>query len=149
MWEKECVYIYACMCVRAQLGHFAVQQKLTEHCKPTIVKIKKNKMHYLWKKLKIKISRAPLQRCTKSDGCSLAKDATDHRFELLTQLCPLQIFRRGDYGLGFITLPRFKTEEEKNHTLALWVLGLQALWWRLAEVGEALRSVLNKPQLHF
>ena len=30
-WEKECIYIYV------WLGHDAVQQKLTEHCKSTIL----------------------------------------------------------------------------------------------------------------
>ena len=40
MGEKECVYIYTCM---YKLGHFAVYQKLTEHCKSNynILKIKK------------------------------------------------------------------------------------------------------------
>ena len=37
IWEKECVYIYI------QLGRFAVQQKLTEHCKSIIIKNKKIK----------------------------------------------------------------------------------------------------------
>ena len=31
MWEKECV------CVYIWLGHFAIQQKLTEHCKSTMI----------------------------------------------------------------------------------------------------------------
>ena len=32
-----------CVCVRVGLGHFAVQQKLTEQCKSTIIeKIKNN-----------------------------------------------------------------------------------------------------------
>ena len=33
MWKKEHIYV--------QLGHFAVQQKLTEHCKLTIKSEKK------------------------------------------------------------------------------------------------------------
>ena len=32
MWEKECIYIW--------LGHFAVQQKLADHCKSIIIKRK-------------------------------------------------------------------------------------------------------------
>ena len=32
-WKKECIYIL--------LGHFAVQQNLTQHCKSMIIKIKK------------------------------------------------------------------------------------------------------------
>ena len=36
MWEKECIYIWV------WLDHFAVKQKLTEHCKSTIFKILKN-----------------------------------------------------------------------------------------------------------
>ena len=43
IWKKECVYIYVCVCVCVSLGHFAIQQKLTEHCKSTIIKIKNNK----------------------------------------------------------------------------------------------------------
>ena len=31
--KKECIYMYMCM-----LGHYAVQQKLTEHCKSTMIK---------------------------------------------------------------------------------------------------------------
>ena len=38
MWEKVCV----CVCVCMRLGPFNVQQKLTEHCKPTIIKNNKN-----------------------------------------------------------------------------------------------------------
>ena len=30
-------YICLCVCVCVWLGHFAVQQKLTEHCKSTVV----------------------------------------------------------------------------------------------------------------
>ena len=30
-YEKECIYIYVCM------NHFAVQQKLAQHCKSTIL----------------------------------------------------------------------------------------------------------------
>ena len=32
--EKKNVYIYVCV----SLGHFAVQQKLTKHCKSSIIK---------------------------------------------------------------------------------------------------------------
>ena len=49
MWEKKicvcvcvcmCVCVSVCVCVCIWLGQFAVQQKLTEHCKSTIVKKK-------------------------------------------------------------------------------------------------------------
>ena len=33
MWEKECIYV--------ELGHFAGQWKLTEHCKSTIINLEK------------------------------------------------------------------------------------------------------------
>ena len=32
---KECVCVCVCVCIR--LGHFAVQQELSQHCKPTIL----------------------------------------------------------------------------------------------------------------
>ena len=32
---KECV----CVCVCVRLGHFAVQKKLTQHCKSTILQL--------------------------------------------------------------------------------------------------------------
>ena len=45
MWEKECVcvcvYIYVCIYIYIMfvwLGHFAVQQKLIDKCKSTIIK---------------------------------------------------------------------------------------------------------------
>ena len=38
IWEKEYIYIY----VYEWLGHFAVEHKLTEHCKSTIIKHLKN-----------------------------------------------------------------------------------------------------------
>ena len=31
------IYVYMCVCVCVKLGHFALQQKLTENCKPTIL----------------------------------------------------------------------------------------------------------------
>ena len=35
--EKECVCVCVCTYIYTWLGHFAVQQKLTEHCKSTIM----------------------------------------------------------------------------------------------------------------
>ena len=34
-YEKECVYIYS--------DHFAVHKKLTQHCKSTVLQIKKDR----------------------------------------------------------------------------------------------------------
>ena len=39
MRKRICVCVYICI----KLGHFAVKQKLREHCKLTIMKIKNNK----------------------------------------------------------------------------------------------------------
>ena len=66
------------------------------------------------------ISRSPLLRYTKSDGCSLAKDAIDHNFEPLTQLCFLQISRRRTSDLErFHDFPRSNGKAEKIHTCSL------------------------------
>lgn len=70
--------------------------------------------------LYLNISRSPLLRCTKSDGCSLAKDAIDHNFEPLTQLCFLQISRRRTSDLDrFHDFPRSNGKAEKTHTCSL------------------------------
>ena len=34
--------IYTCICIYTQLNHFAVHLKLTQHCKSTILQLKKN-----------------------------------------------------------------------------------------------------------
>ena len=38
------ICVCVCVCVWVSLGNFAIQQKLAQHCKPTItlIKIKKN-----------------------------------------------------------------------------------------------------------
>ena len=44
MWEKECIHVCVCMCMN---GSLYVQQKLTEHCKSTVIekiKIKKKEL---------------------------------------------------------------------------------------------------------
>ena len=42
---KKRIYmcVCVCVCVYVKLGHFAVQQKLTEYCESTITIIKKKK----------------------------------------------------------------------------------------------------------
>ena len=35
--------MYVCLCVYVSLNHFAIQQKLTQHCKSTILQLKKKK----------------------------------------------------------------------------------------------------------
>ena len=50
MSRRMCVCVCVCVCARARarLGHFAVQQKIDEHCKPTIMeKIKIIKKKYI------------------------------------------------------------------------------------------------------
>ena len=42
MWEKECVCVCVCVCERERLGHFAVQHKLTEPYKSSIIERNKN-----------------------------------------------------------------------------------------------------------
>ena len=37
IWEKEWIVMCVCIYTYIWLGHFAVQQKLTEHCKSTII----------------------------------------------------------------------------------------------------------------
>ena len=48
-------YIYVCILLYKWLGHFAVQQRLTQHCKSTIIKIKFkiNKKVYIRKPKKV------------------------------------------------------------------------------------------------
>ena len=43
--EKEymCIYIYVCLYIYIYLNHFAVHLKLTQHCKSTILQLKKKK----------------------------------------------------------------------------------------------------------
>ena len=37
--------MYVCLCVYVSLNHFAIQQKLTQHCKSTILQLKKKKQN--------------------------------------------------------------------------------------------------------
>ena len=55
MWEKECIYIYIYThtYMYVWLGHFGVQQKLTEHCESTITE-----------KIKIFLKKFPPSRIT-------------------------------------------------------------------------------------
>ena len=39
--EKNMKYIYIYVCVCVKLNHFVVHQKLTQHCKSTILKLQK------------------------------------------------------------------------------------------------------------
>ena len=51
--EKKCIYVYIYIYIyiererERELGHFAVHQKLTEHCKSTIIFKKGEKKHSL------------------------------------------------------------------------------------------------------
>ena len=38
-YEEKNLSIYLSICLSIKLGHFRVEQKLTEHCKSTIIKI--------------------------------------------------------------------------------------------------------------
>ena len=49
-YEKKNVYIYMYIYIHIYIGHFAVQQKLAQNCKPTIIKKCKKKLlsaHYV------------------------------------------------------------------------------------------------------
>ena len=53
------------MCVCVQLNHFAVQQKFTQHCKSTILQLKKKKMQqnlyiHIYQALNLESSRRKL-----------------------------------------------------------------------------------------
>ena len=41
--ESEKEYIYIHIHIHVKLNHFAIHQKLTQHCKSTILQLKKNK----------------------------------------------------------------------------------------------------------
>ena len=47
--KNKCIYIYICLCVYIYiyLGKFAIQQKLAEQCKSTIIEKNKNKKNIL------------------------------------------------------------------------------------------------------
>ena len=81
-----------CMCVCERLGHFAVQQKLTEHCKSIIIKIrnkinqintlkdKKNKKLNKWPhKLKSTIKYIPTELTKRRQNCPAIPSSPYHR----------------------------------------------------------------------
>ena len=53
---KKNVCVYVCIYINIKLNHFAVQQKLTQHCKSTILQFKKIKKKRVNRNLLIRIS---------------------------------------------------------------------------------------------
>lgn len=92
-----------------------------------------------------KISRVPLLRCAKLDGCSLAKHATGHHRLSLLYNC-VSKFSEGEIlaSRGLITFPRSKGKEEKTHICSLCPRHHQWAWGSMSHIPKPAPS-LSQP----